>query len=201
MPGPAVKPFDVYLASASPRRRELLSQTGLRFRVLKVNVEESCRAGESPGACARRLAVAKACAAGSLIERRGLVPRPLVAADTLVVVRGRVLGKPGSRAEGLRMLRSLSRRTHQVITALAVYHNGRMRTALSRSLVSFDKLTQVEMSRYWASGEPVDKAGGYAIQGLAAAFVRRLEGSYHGVVGLPLRELRALLRKTGVDWL
>ena len=196
-----MRPLDVYLASASPRRRELLSQTGLRFRVLKVNVEESCRARESPGACARRLAVAKARAAAALSERRGLAPRPIVAADTLVAVRGRVLGKPASRAEGLRMLRSLSGRTHEVWTALAVYHSGRMYTALCRSLVSFDRLTAAELRRYWDSGEPADKAGAYAIQGLAAAFVRRLEGSYHGVVGLPLRELRALLRKTGVDWL
>jgi septum formation protein len=192
---------DVYLASASPRRRELLSQTGLRFRVLKVNVEESCRAGESPRACARRLAVAKARAAAALIELRGLAPRPVIAADTLVVVGARVLGKPGSRAEGLRMLAALSGRTHEVWTALAVYHKGQMRTAMSQSLVGFEKLTAAEMRRYWDSGEPADKAGSYAIQGLAAAFVRRLEGSYHGVVGLPLRELRALMRKTGVDWL
>jgi septum formation protein len=196
-----MKRFDVYLASASPRRRELLALTGLRFRVLHPDVAEACLPGEMPRACARRLAVAKARAAAGLIERRGMAVRPVIAADTLVVAGGRVLGKPRSRAEGLRMLRALSGRTHEVWTALAVYHNGRMRTSLSRSLVSFDKLGGGEMRRYWDSGEPADKAGGYAIQGLAAAFVRRLEGSYHAVVGLPVRELRVLLKMTGVDWL
>jgi septum formation protein len=196
-----MKRFDVYLASGSPRRRELLARTGLRFRIVRVDVAEICRPGEAPGACARRLAVDKARAAAARIRQRGRDPRPIIAADTLVAVRGRVLGKPCSRADGLRMLRMLSGRTHEVWTALAVYHNGRMRTAMSRSRVRFVKLSEGEMRRYWDTGEPADKAGAYAVQGLGAAFVRRLEGSYHGVVGLPLSELRRLLRSFGVHWL
>jgi septum formation protein len=186
----------VYLASSSPRRRELLAQIGLGFRVLQVDIDETPRPGESPQAYVRRLALAKARAGRDAVERREV--RPVLGADTSVIVDGVMLGKPRDRAHGIEMLLRLSGRSHEVLTAVAL---AGMREAvrLSTSRVTFRTLGRAECEAYWDTGEPRDKAGGYAIQGHAAAFVSRLEGSYSGVVGLPLYETAQLLKEFGIN--
>lgn len=184
----------VYLASASPRRRELLAQIGVAFEVVAVAVDEALRPGEAPEVYALRLAVAKARAGHAL--RAG---RPALGADTAVVVDGAILGKPRDRADALAMLERLSGRTHHVHTAVAlVAADGTVHSRLSVSAVTFRALSAAERAAYWASGEPADKAGGYAIQGRAAVFVARLEGSYSGVMGLPLFETAELLETCGI---
>ncbi len=187
-------PPQLILASASQRRRELLHQIGVRFRVQVVAVDEACRSGEAPQAHVLRLAGAKARAAAR--SGHGL---PVLGADTVVVLGGRVLGKPAGRAEALAMLEALSGRTHQVMTGVAVVAEGVESARLSISRVGFRTTTPVERESYWASGECADKAGAYAIQGQGALFVRHLEGSYSGVVGLPLFETAELLAQVGID--
>ncbi|MDE2306531.1 MAG: septum formation inhibitor Maf [Gammaproteobacteria bacterium] len=184
----------VYLASASPRRRELLAQIGVIFRTIDAGVDESLRAGEEAQAYVLRLASEKA-QCGFARGGRGA---PALGADTSVVLDGRVLGKPADRDEGDSMLAALSGRTHTVLTAVALCGAGGLRTALSRTEVDFRPIAAEERGRYWDSGEPRDKAGGYAIQGYAAVFVSGLRGSYSGVVGLPLYETAALLAAAGV---
>ncbi len=185
----------IYLASQSPRRLELLRQLGLRFQAVKVGVDESVRTGEAPAACARRLAATKAEAALRILGSG--IREPVLAADTLVTVDGAILGKPADRAEGLDMLMRLSGRSHQVLSAIALWRGGAMHTALSVSEVRFRVIAPEEAAHYWQSGEPADKAGGYAIQGRGAQFIERLEGSYSGVMGLPLYETAQLLRQAG----
>ena len=192
----AVDAAFIYLASQSPRRAELLRQLGVRFQVVKVQVDETVRSGEDPGVCARRLAAAKAEAA--LRTLGSAVDQPILAADTLVTVDGTILGKPADRAEGLAMLARLSGRGHKVLSAIALRHGSTIHTALSVSEVSFCAIAAEEASQYWQTGEPADKAGGYAIQGRGALFIERLEGSYSGVMGLPLFETAALLRDAGI---
>ncbi|QKT03095.1 septum formation inhibitor Maf [Ectothiorhodospiraceae bacterium 2226] len=191
-----MEPFDVYLASNSPRRRELLVQIGVRFHVLAVEVDERARAGERPEALVARLALAKARAGMALLpagERR-----PVLGADTLVAVDGEVLGKPRDEAQGLDMLARLSGRTHRVLSAVALAGHAGEGVRVSENAVTFRPLTPEERVAYWQSGEPADKAGAYAIQGKAALFVTRLEGSYSGVMGLPLFETGELLRGAGL---
>ncbi len=191
---------DFHLASASPRRRELLAQLGYRFALLQAGIEEVQGAGESGEEYVLRVAREKALA--GLAAREAGDIRPVLGADTEVLLGDRVLGKPSSREDGIAMLRQLSGRTHQVLCAVAVTDGLRERVVLSRTLVSLRELEAAEIDAYWASGEPCDKAGAYAIQGLAAAFVQRIEGSYTGVVGLPLFETAALLRDFGIEgWL
>ncbi|HEV2112243.1 MAG TPA: nucleoside triphosphate pyrophosphatase [Gammaproteobacteria bacterium] len=185
----------IYLASASPRRRQLLEQLGLRFEVLAADLDETPRPGEAAADYVQRLARAKAEAAAA---RLGDPAARVLGADTAVVLDGAILGKPRDRAEGLAMLARLSGRRHQVLSAVALWQGGRLDTALSSSEVSFRDISAAEARSYWESGEPADKAGGYAIQGLGAMFVVRLEGSYSGVVGLPLFETAELLRNAGV---
>jgi septum formation protein len=185
----------LYLASASPRRKQLLEQLGLRCAVLPADVDESLRPGEDPQAYVMRLARLKAATAA---ERLGGPQVPVLGADTAVVLEGAVLGKPRTQAEGLAMLAQLSGRRHQVLSAVALWSSGRLESAVSESRVSFRAIPADEARAYWASGEPADKAGGYAIQGRGAVFVERLEGSYSGVMGLPLYETADLLRKAGV---
>lgn len=185
----------IYLASASPRRRQLLEQLGLRFEVLAVDLDETPYPGEAAADYVRRLAGAKAEAAAA---RLGDPAVRVLGADTAVVLDGAILGKPRYRADGLATLARLSGRRHQVLSALALWQGGRLHTALSSSEVSFRDISAEEARSYWDSGEPADKAGGYAIQGLGAVFVVRLEGSYSGVMGLPLFETAELLRKVGV---
>jgi len=187
---------DLYLASRSPRRLELLGQLGLRPRVVAADVDETPAAGEGPMEYVRRIARAKACAgAGSLSGRPA---HPVLAADTAVVVDGRILGKPAGADDALAMLALLSGRSHEVMTAVAV-HGRREQCLVSISEVRFRAITPAEAAAYWATGEPRDKAGAYAIQGRGALFVAGLSGSYSGVVGLPLFETAELLREEGVS--
>jgi len=188
----------LYLASASPRRRELLRQLGLEFKAMPSNIDEERRAGESPAEYVTRVARDKARFVAGLVKARDLPGHPVLGADTEVVLDGEIIGKPRDRQHGLEMLRRLAGRTHEVLSAVCLIDRGREHAALSASRVSFVSMTETEIARYWESGEPVDKAGAYAIQGKAAAFIARLEGSYSGVMGLPLHELAVLLKKIGV---
>ncbi len=188
----------LYLASASPRRRELLSQLGLEFEAMPSNILEERRAGESPEEYVTRVARDKARHVASLVRTRQLPMHPVLGADTEVVLDGEIFGKPRDRYHGMEMLRRLGGRMHEVLSAVCLIHQDREHAALSVSRVSFARLTEVEIAQYWETGEPADKAGAYAIQGRAAAFIARLEGSYSGVMGLPLHELTVLLKQTGV---
>jgi len=186
----------LYLASGSPRRRELLSQIGVPYRLHSLPIDETVLPDEAPLAYVERLARAKAqVALASLGED---VDSVVLGADTSVVLDGRILGKPVDREHGLAMLRALSGRSHQVLTAVALVSPGRTLCRVVSSEVSFRPLTEAELAAYWASGEPRDKAGGYAIQGLAGVFVRQLHGSYSAVVGLPLCETAELLGQFGI---
>ena len=179
------------LASRSPRRRELLWQIGVPHQVAAADIDEQPLPGETPADCVQRLALAKA----RTVAPAGL---PVLGADTAVVLDGQMLGKPADRAEGVAMLRRLSGRTHRVLTAVALVDGPGSRLAVSASEVEFRVLAEAECQRYWDSGEPRDKAGGYAIQGLGAVFISALRGSYSGVMGLPLFETAALLDAAGV---
>ncbi len=185
----------LYLASASPRRKQLLEQLGLRFEVVATDVDETHHPGEAPADYVQRLAQAKAETAA--VGCGGPAARVL-GADTAVVLGREVLGKPQDRSEGLAMLATLSGRSHRVLSAVALWHRGAASIALNESRVSFRVISAVEAAAYWETGEPRDKAGGYGIQGLGAVFVERLEGSYSGVMGLPLFETAELLRRSGV---
>ncbi|MDP9014644.1 MAG: Maf family nucleotide pyrophosphatase [Pseudomonadota bacterium] len=192
-----------FLASASPRRQALLAQIGVHFKLLHVSVDEAVEPGEMAEVYVTRVATAKA--VGGWKASRGPAPpppapaaAPVLAADTAVVVDGRILGKPAGRQDGERMLRELSGRTHQVLTAVALATAGGLQSRLSRSEVTFRTITDAEAKDYWDTGEPHDKAGGYAIQGRAAIFIAELRGSYSGVMGLPLYETAELLRSAGV---
>ena len=156
-------------------------------------------AGEAAEAYVRRIAAEKAQRALALIQEHGLERWPIVAADTCVVLDGEILGKPRDRAEGEDMLRRLSGRIHEVLTSVAVVHGAFERTVLNVSRVAFRALLQDEITRYWQTGEPADKAGAYALQGRAAVFVCAIEGSYSGIVGLPLYELAGLLNEMGFE--
>ena len=186
----------VYLASGSPRRRELLQQIGVPFRVVEAAIDEAVLAGEAPADYVARLAAAKA---GAGWERnRGAIDGAVLAADTAVVLGGEILGKPKDREDAEGMLRRLSGRTHEVLTAVALRTAGGIRSRISRSEVTFRSIAAAEARSYWESGEPRDKAGAYAIQGRAAVFIAGLRGSYSGVVGLPLFETAELLSEAGV---
>jgi septum formation protein len=183
----------LHLASTSPRRREILGSLGLDFDVVPVDVDETPRAGESPEEMVLRLAVAKAQAAD--IGAGGVA----LGSDTAVVVDRQILGKPLDRVDCLGMLGQLSGRAHRVLTGVALSHRQGTVTALSETDVYFREISRDEALAYWQSGEPRDKAGAYAIQGLGGAFVERIEGSYTGVVGLPVFETIELLRTAGID--
>lgn len=184
----------LYLASGSPRRRELLTQIGVPFTPVSAPIDETPLPGESAAAYVERLAVAKAEA--GLASLGG--PALTLGADTAVVLDGRILGKPENREHALAMLAELSGREHQVLTAVAVSDGQRCQSLCVASNVRFRPISPAEAERYWASGEPADKAGGYAIQGLGAVFVTGLEGSYSAVVGLPLSETAELLGQFGI---
>ena len=182
-------PRTLQLASTSPRRREILEALGLEFSIVHVDVDESPLAGESPGEMVVRLAVAKARAAD--VDPSSVV----IAADTAVVIGDQALGKPVDQDDGLAMLAALSGKVHKVLTGVAVHAADEVRTALSETDVYFREVGRDEAVAYWQSGEPCDKAGAYAIQGLGGAFVERIEGSYSGVVGLPVFETMSLLKQ------
>ena len=191
------------LASASPRRAELLRAAGIEFDVLTAAVDESLRPGEAPEAHVRRLAEDKARAA---MPQAG--DRPVLAADTVVVVAGMILGKPSDSGDAWRMLRRLSGRTHEVVTgvALAFRREGvrpraaatEVETAVEVTMVEFAALSDAEIAWYVASGEPAGKAGAYAVQGLASRFVTRIEGSYSNVVGLPVAVVCQMCKRAGL---
>lgn len=181
------------LASASPRRRELLAQIGVAHLVRPAHIDETLRQGESPRAHVVRLAREKALAVHAADSSYAVL-----GADTTVTLDGRVFGKPGSREEGIAMLRTLSGRTHEVLTAVALVAAGELAERLSVSRVTFRELEAGECEAYWESGEPHDKAGAYAVQGRGAMFIRELSGSYSGVMGLPLFETAELLRAAGL---
>jgi septum formation protein len=183
------------LASASPRRAEVLRAAGFQFQVLSSAVDESPMAGESPQDLVRRLALAKA----DLVLARAIGPAIVMAADTIVELGGRILGKPRSTDDAGMMLEQLSGRTHAVHTGLAVVRlpDAERRVAAETTLVTFAKLEREDILQYLASGEPFDKAGAYAIQGRAGRFITRIEGCYFNVVGLPLARLHSLLRELG----
>ncbi len=186
----------VYLASGSPRRRELLAQIGVPFQVIRVAVDEAVRPDERPDEYVVRLAVAKAEAGWAGIGEQGAAP--VLGADTAVVLGGKILGKPADAPSGVDMLRALAARTHQVLTAVAVRTAAGTASRLSLSEVTLRAIDAAEARAYWHTGEPADKAGAYAIQGLAAVFVENLRGSYSGVMGLPIFETAQLLRAAGV---
>ena len=181
----------VFLASGSPRRRELLQQIGVSFRVLGAAVDEAVLAGEEPAEYVMRLAAAKAEAGWERSRKPG--DSPVLAADTAVVLDRAILGKPVDRQDAEGMLRRLSGRTHEVLTAVALRTVDGLQSRLSRSEVTFREIATEEARAYWETGEPSDKAGAYAIQGRAAVFVADLRGSYSGVMGLPLFETAQLL--------
>jgi septum formation protein len=201
---------DIYLASRSPRRRELLHQIGVRFETLLLrvapnrgtDVDEFQRASESAQSYVERVAWEKAVCGRRVLEVRTQVFRPVLAADTIVLLDGEVLGKPENAAQAARFLRRLAGRTHEVRTAVALAAapglNVAPLVATSVSHVTMRPISDEEIDRYGASNEPLDKAGGYAIQGRAAIFIEKLEGSYSGVVGLPLAETAALLARAGI---
>jgi len=195
------KGFRLYLASGSPRRRELLAQIGVAFEPLLLreraprgpDVSETAIPGEDPQAYVRRVSSAKARAAWMRVAQRRLVARPVLAADTAVCVGGVLLGKPENPEDAARMLRLLSGTMHQVLTAVAVQFQERLEVAVSESFVRFGPVTEKQIMEYVATGEPMDKAGAYAVQGRAAAFISELRGSYSGVMGLPLYETAELI--------
>ena len=189
------KDFDVYLASASPRRRELLAQIGVRYTLISCDIPEIPLDGESPQNFVLRMAVEKAQAGKGIVGDTG--QKPVLGADTAVVVDNEILGKPRDRQHALSMLQQLSGRRHEVISAVALI-TDKVETRISSSQVSFRSLAKSEIEAYWASGEPQDKAGAYGIQGKAAIFIDRLEGSYSAVMGLPLFETADLLQAAGI---
>ena len=186
----------IYLASGSPRRRELLQQIGVPFRVVGADLDETALSGESPLAYVARLAQAKATVGWERSREAG--GAPVLAADTAVVLDGRILGKPADMDDAMTMLLQLSGRAHEVLTAVALRTAAGIEVKISRSTVAFRSIDPCEARAYWETGEASDKAGAYAIQGYAAIFISDLQGSYSGVMGLPLFETAALLQTAGV---
>ena len=196
----------IYLASASPRRRELLKQIGVHFELLllrthpdRCDVDETPGNGEDPRDYVMRLARAKAETGHTAFRSRCLAPHPVLAADTTVTFDGKIIGKPKDRMEAAEILRLLSGQCHEVHTAIAMAYGSDVMVQISTSRVEFGKLNERMIKDYIATGEPHDKAGAYGIQGRAAAFIARMEGSYSGVMGLPLYETAQLLDKFGID--
>lgn len=195
----------IYLASRSPRRRELLHQIGVRFDLMvfrapprdDAEVNEDTLPGESADSYVVRVARAKAAHGTSLLGMRHVPSRPLLAADTTLDLDGEIIGKPRDEADAAAILARLSGRTHRVLTAVALASGSRIEHALSVSTVRFRELGDDEIRRYANSGEPLDKAGAYAIQGYAAMFIAEIQGSHSGIVGLPLCDTALLLRRFG----
>jgi septum formation protein len=185
----------LHLASTSPRRRDILQTLGVEFTVVTVDTDETPIDGESPEDLVLRLATAKAEAAADAATDAGIV----LAADTVVVLGDRVLGKPGNCDDAVEMLLALSGQTHSVLTGVALRTADGTRVVLSATDVRFREIDQDEATAYWQSGEPCDKAGAYGIQGLGGMFVEAIDGSYSGVMGLPVFETVELLRSAGIE--
>lgn len=194
----------IYLASQSPRRRQLLEQLGVRHELLLPDAHEDSEAleevhpGEAPAAYVRRVTGLKLDAAVARLERRGLPPAPVLCSDTTVALGRTIYGKPLDEADARRMLRALAGATHRVLTAVAIQAGRKRLEALSDSRVSFAPMTPAQVRAYVATGEPMGKAGAYAVQGRAAAYISRINGSYTGIMGLPLFETARLLDALGV---
>jgi septum formation protein len=203
-----MKPIDkkIFLASKSPRRRELLRQVGVEFELLMLrsegprgaDVTEEVLPGEPALEYVARVANEKALFAWNAVQSRRLALRPVLAADTTVTIDGQILGKPATVEEAVDMLSRLSGRTHQVLTSIAVHHTHIAEQITQVSQVRFAKLSDASIQAYCATTEPYDKAGGYGIQGLASLFIEHIEGSHSGIMGLPLFETAQLLRKAGL---
>ena len=203
-----MKPIDkkIYLASKSPRRRELLRQIGVEFELLMLrndtvrgpDVTETINPGELAIDYVARVSREKAAFAWTMVQNRRLTVRPVLAADTTVTIDGEILGKPGNPDEAARMLERLSGRTHQVLTSVAVHHTNMAEQITQVSDVRFATLSAATIKAYCTSAEPYDKAGGYGIQGVAALFIAHIEGSHSGIMGLPLYETARLLRQAGL---
>lgn len=193
----------IYLASQSPRRRQLLEQLGVRHELLVPHADEDTESleavlpGETPVRYVKRVTALKLDAALARLERRGLPPAPILCSDTTVALGRTIYGKPADARDAARMLRELSGRTHRVLTAVAVQAGRRRLEALSDSRVTFAAWTPAQVRDYVASGEPMGKAGAYAIQGRAAAYISHISGSYSGIMGLPMHETAQLLRACG----
>ena len=183
----------IYLASGSPRRRELLTQIGVDFSVLKVEVDETCLENETPLEYVQRVATAKAEAGRQTLGQHQRAP--VLGADTSVIVDGQVLGKPQNEADSRSMLQLLSGRSHQVLTAVVVVTELETSCLISNSTVHFAELSDDDIAWYLSTQEGCDKAGSYAVQGLAAMFIDQIQGSYSGIMGLPLRETGLLLKQ------
>ena len=202
----AVADQKIYLASKSPRRRELLRQIGIEFEILMLRegdvrdgaVSEIVLPGEAPEDYVARVAREKAESGAGAVLWRKLPQRPVLASDTTVTLDSLILGKPANMEDAVSTLKLLSGRTHQVLTRVAVMANGRLFEAMQRSEVTFGELSEHTLRAYCALSEPYDKAGGYAVQGYAAQFIERITGSYSGIMGLPLFETTQLLQKAGI---
>ncbi len=199
MPPPTIEP-SIYLASQSPRRRELLLQIGVPHKVIAAPVIEVPRSHELPSEYVQRLACEKAAAGWVAVTAQGIAPKPVLGADTIVVSEGNILEKPRDADHAAAMLRQLAGATHQVMTAVALAFEQQLIVKLSITDVVFRPLSEIEINAYWLTGEPQDKAGGYAIQGLGAVFVQQIRGSYTGVVGLPIEQTVELLAQCGICW-
>jgi septum formation protein len=198
-------PSQIYLASQSPRRRELLKQIGINFEMLllrngherKTDVDETPKQNEAPADYVQRICRAKAESAWNALQLRNLPQRPVLTADTTVTLDDRIYGKPRDQEEAASILRELSGRQHQVLTAVGMAYRDRIELRLSTTAVTFSTLSEEQIRRYLMTNESHDKAGAYGIQGHAGTFIPRIKGSYSGVMGLPLFETAELLRSFG----
>ncbi|MDB5947263.1 MAG: septum formation inhibitor Maf [Ramlibacter sp.] len=203
MDGSRVTPAFIYLASQSPRRRQLLEQLGVKYELLLPDPGEDTESieavlpGEAPVRYVRRVTVLKLDAALQRLMRRKLPPAPILCSDTTVALGRAIYGKPDGEADARRMLRELAGHTHRVLTAVAIADGPQRLEALSDSRVTFAAMTPAQISAYVTTGEPLGKAGAYAVQGRAAAFISHISGSYSGIMGLPMHETAQLLRQCG----
>lgn len=201
-----MKKQQIFLASQSPRRRTLIEQLGVSYRTITVAVDEQHLIGESPSDYVARLALQKARAGWQQIAAQGI---PVVGADTCIVLNGKIVGKPVDKAHGIALLKQYSGNTHTVISGVAIVGCADSnpdsplleQVRVNSSDVTFRRLADEECEKYWETGEPLGKAGGYAIQGKAAAFIKSIEGSYSGIMGLPLYEFSELISAFGIQWL
>lgn len=192
-------PFRLYLASQSPRRADLLQQIAVTFKRLNIDIDETPIDGEAPSQYVQRVAAEKARSGWQQLEHSGRTLRPVLGADTAVILDQQIMGKPLDRDHGLTMLKALAGRTHQVMSGICFCYKNAEWAALSISDVTFRPISDEELEQYWLSGEPLGKAGAYAIQGLGAVFVEQIRGSYSSVVGLPLLETHQLLQSIEKD--
>ncbi|MFD1261109.1 Maf family protein [Entomomonas asaccharolytica] len=188
----------LYLASASPRRQALLKQIGLTFSIINTDIDETPYNNELPADYVQRLAIAKAKAAFTLLSDQQQQTACILAADTTVSINNKILGKPHSQQQAIAMLAELSNKTHKVFTAITLYYQNQFINQVITTEVTMRAISEEEAIAYWQTGEPNDKAGGYAIQGLAAMFIEKIQGDYYSVVGLPLFATTQLLKQVGI---